>query len=153
MAKGKQVIYAGPVGDNNCRALTVEGVALGAAILPGTIVSQSATGLDTNTTAATVFGKQILVADKNQMMTRPVSEAWTQSANMVSIAPRSGEYLNMLVAATQDITSAGTALAKNGSGLLAIAATDGTEEIVCYADEVVDTTGGAATGTLVRVRF
>lgn len=147
---GKRVIFAGPADGANQKPLTVEGVALGAAILPGTILKQTATGLDVNDVAATVFGQLLLVADKDQMRSKSVDDAWTQNENMVAIQPRSGEIINALVASGQNITVPGTALTRNGAGLLVAAATDGTNEIVAYADEL---TGGAlAANTLVRVK-
>lgn len=148
---GKRVIFVGPADGANHKPLNVEGVCLDA-MLPGTVVAQSSTGLATSAAAATAFSQQFLVADKDQQRTKSVDDVWTVSENMVAIAPRSGEFVNVLVAATQDITSRGIPLSRNGSGLLAIALTDGTHDIVGYSDEIVDTTGGPAGGTLVCVR-
>lgn len=151
--KGKRTIYVGPADGANHKPLNDEGLAVGAAILPGTVLKRVATGFDTSDVAATVFGQAPLIADMDQQRSKTVDDAWTQNENMVGIQPRSGEFTNVLVAATQDITVRGTALSRNGSGLLKIAVTDGTEEIVAYSDEIVDTTGGPAAGTLVRVRW
>ena len=140
--KGKRVIYVGPADDANHKPLNVEGVAL-AAVLPGTVMLQTATGLGQNTNAATVFGDQLLVADKDQQRTRSVDDVWTLNENMVAIAPRSGEFINILVAAGNDITRRGTALSRNADGTLKIAATDGSEEIAAYADEVINVTATA----------
>jgi hypothetical protein len=148
--KGKRVIWAGPADGVNTRPQAIEGKAIGAAILPGTVLKQLATGLDTNNIAATVFGQLFVVADLNKMMSKTVDDAWTQNENMVAVQPRSGEFVNVLVASGQNITVPGTALSRNGAGLLKVAATNGTEEIVAYADEL---TGGAlAANTLIRVR-
>lgn len=147
---GKRVIYVGPADGANRKPLNVEGVCLRATLLPGTIVEQNATGLDVNTDPATVFGNQpFLVADKDQQRTRSVDDSWTQNENMVAIQPRSGEFMNVLTATGQAITRRGVGLTRNGAGLLAIAATDGTEEIVAYSDEIITTTDT----TLVRVRI
>jgi len=137
----KRVIWAGPADGSNDKPLKVEGIALSAATLPGTVVQQVATGLQDNAQAATVFGQVLLVADKDEHRSRSVDDAWTQNESMVAIQPRSGEFLNMLVADGNDITSRGVALTRNGAGLLTIAATDGSEEIVAYSDEIIDTTG------------
>lgn len=146
---GKRVIWVGPADGENSKPLNVEGIALGASILPGTVVEQNATGLDTNTDAATVFGNNpFLVADKDQMKTRSVDDAWPQNESMVAIQPRSGEFMNVLVATGQAITRRGVGLSRNGAGLLKIALTNGTEEIVAFADEIITTTDT----TLVRVR-
>ena len=143
---GKRVIYVGPADGSNHKPLNVEGVAA-AAIAPGTILKQTTTGLAASDIAATVFGQLLLVADKDQQRSKSVDDAWTINENMVAIQPRSGEFLNVLVATGQNLDP-GTALTRNGAGLLVIAATDGTNEIVCYSDEDVTTTAT----TLVRVR-
>lgn len=154
MAKGKQAIYVGPAGENNCAPLNIEGVNLTASLLPGTCVEQVATGLQANANAATVFGQEMLVADKDQMRSKSVSAAWTQNENMVAIKARSGDILNVLVASGNNITAAGTPLSLNGSGLFKIAVTPATvgatsEQVMCYADEIINT---GASNTLVRVR-
>lgn len=145
---GKRTIYVGPADDANHKPLNVEGEAL-AAILPGTVVEQVATGLQANANAATVFGQELLVADKDQMLTKSVDDAWTINENMVAIKLRSGEFANVLVADGNNITSRGTPLSLNGSGLLKIALTDGTEQVLCYSDEIINVSGANA---LVRVR-
>lgn len=154
---GKRVIFVGPADGANHKPLNVEGKALAAGILPGTVVESVATGLQANAAAATLFGQELLVADKDQQRSKSVDDAWAISENMVALKPRSGEFVNVLVAVTQDITHSGMPLSLNGSGLLKIAVTPATvgvtsEQVLCYSDEIIDTTGGAAGGTLVRVR-
>lgn len=146
---GKRVIYAGPAEGGTCQPLKVEGIALSAATLPGTVMALVATGLEDSTVASTVFGQLFLVADKDQLRTRSVDDAWTQNESMAAIQPRSGEYVNVLVASGNNITSRGVALARDGAGKLAIAATDGTVEIVAYSDEIINVTAD----TLVRVKI
>lgn len=137
----KRVIFAGPADGSNTKPLNVEGVALTASTLPGTVVVQAATGLQANAAAATVFGNVLLVADKDQQRSRSVDTAWTQNENMVAIQPRSGEFMNILVITAQVITK-GTALARSATpGALQIAPTDGTVDIVAHADETITTTG------------
>ena len=135
--KGKRVIYVGPADGPFDKPRNVEGKAL-AAIAPGTVVEDAATGLQANASAATVFGKPFLIADKDQQRAKSVDDAWTINENMVAIHPRSGEIVNALVATGQALVKK-TALTRNGAGLLVIAATDGTVEIVAYSDEVVTT--------------
>jgi len=147
----KRTIYVGPGGDNNGKPLVIEGVAL-AATAPGTVVEQVATGLQANAAAATVFGQELLVADKDQARSKSVDDAWTISENMVAIKARSGDILNVLVATGQTISAKGTPLSLNGAGLLKIAVTPATvgvtsEQVLAYADEIITT---SAT-TLVRV--
>ena len=146
-AIGKRTIYVGPADGANHKPLNVEGVAV-AATAPGTLLSQSSSGLSTTTPAATVFGVQTLVADKDQQRSKSVDTAWTINENLVSIAPRSGEFLNVLVVTGQDL-EVGTAMTRTTAGLLTIAATDGTVEIICHSDEDVTTSGT----TLVRMKF
>jgi hypothetical protein len=151
---GKRVIYAGPADGAESKPLHVEGVSLTASVLPGTIVEQVATGLQTNANAATVFGQELLVADKDKMRSRSVDTAWTQNENIVAIKARSGEFLNVLVADGNNITAKGTPLSLDGSGMLKIAVTPATvgatsEQVLCYADEIINVSGADA---LVRVR-
>ena len=148
MAKGKNMIFTGPADGPHDKTQTIEGQCLTASLLPGTVVSQTATGLQTNTNAATVSGQEMLIADKNSMMGKTVDEAWTQNENMVAGKLRSGEFANVLVADGNNITSPGTALALNGSGKFAIANT-ATDFVMCYSDEIINVSGSDA---LVRVR-
>ena len=69
---------------------------------------------------------------------------------MVAIRPRSGDFVNVLTAPGQNITTAGTPLSVNGAGLLQIAGA--ADHVLGFSDEIINTTGGPATGTLVRVR-
>ncbi len=149
---GKRVIYVGPADGANHKPLNIEGVAV-AAVLPGTVLKRLATGLDTNDIVATTFGEQLIVADKDQQRTKSVDTAWTINENMVAIAPRSGEFINVLVATGQTLIK-GDPLSRNGAGLLKLAVTPVTvgatsEEIVGFADEAIVTS--ATTLVCVRV--
>jgi len=146
MAKGKNLVYCGRADGGEHKPLKVEGIAQ-AATTPATLVVQGASGLSVSSAAATVFGERFLVADKDEARTRSMTDQWAINESMVAIAPKSGDFLNVLVAAGNNITSRGVALTRNGSGLLAIAATDGSEEILCYSDEIIN----AVANTLVRV--
>lgn len=145
--KGKRVIYVGPAGSANCKPLNVEAVAT-EAIPPGSVLNMAAAdaGFELSDVAATVFGERFLVADKDQQRSKSVDDSWTINENMVAIAPRSGEFMNILVITGQALVK-GTALTRAAGGLLTIAATDGTVEIVAYSDETVTTTASQ----LVRV--
>ncbi len=137
---GKRVIYVGPADGSSHKPLNIEGVAT-EAILPGTIVDFAAAnaGFEASDAAATVFGELFMVADKDQQRSRSVDTAWTINENMVAIQPRSGEFINALVVTGQALVK-GTALTRVAPGLLTIAATDGTVDIVAYSDEIVTTT-------------
>ncbi len=140
--KGKRTIHVGPADGSNHKPVTVEGVATEAGILPGAVLDYAAAsaGLELMDDAATVFGKPLMLANKNEMQSKSVDDAWTINENMVGIIPRSGEFANALVVTAQALVI-GTALTRSVAtpGALVIAATDGTEEILCYSDEIVTT--------------
>lgn len=146
--KGKRTIWVGPVDGSDDKPLNVEAVAT-EAIPPGSVLNFAAAdaGFELSDVAATVFGEILIVADKDQQRTKSVDDAWTINENMVGIQPRSGEVLNVLVATGQALVR-GTALTRATGGLLTIALTGGTNEIVAFADETVTTTASQ----LVRVR-
>jgi hypothetical protein len=147
--KGKRVIYVGPADGSNCNPLTVEGLATEASILPGSVLDYAAAsaGLELMDDAATVQGKPLLVANKDEFNSSSVDDAWTSGETMIAIKPRSGEFLNVLVVTGQALV-VGTPLTRSAAtpGSLVIA-TPATDQVLCYADEVVTT---AAT-QLVRV--
>ena len=149
--KGKRVIFVGPADGSNHKPLNIEGVAI-AATAPGTVLERLGTGLQANAIAAIIFGEQLIVADKDQQRSKSVDDNWTIDENMVAITPRSGEFMNILVATGQTLIK-GSPLARNGAGLLKLAVTPATvgatsEEIACFSEEALTT---SAT-TLVRVR-
>lgn len=135
--KGKRVIWVGPADGANQKPLNIEGVAV-AATAPGTVMTQSSSGLSANANAATVTGYPLIVADKDQMRSKSVDDAWTINENMVAIKPRDGEYFNVLVATGQTL-AVGSPLASNGAGLLVLA-TPATDYVLAYAEEAVTTT-------------
>lgn len=142
--KGKRSIFV-----DGCTLPALEGKALSVGTLPGNAVVFAATGISTSAQAATVFGSPLLVADYNAAEAGTVDDAWTQNENMVARQVESGKRANVLVAAGNNITAVGVGLSSNGDGTLKIAATDGTEQILCVSDEIINT--GAAVA-LVRVR-
>ena len=150
--KGKRNIYVGPADHGHAgKPLNVEGKALGV-VRPGALLTEAVTGLDENAVAATIFGASRLWADKDQQRTRSVDVDWAINENMVAIHARSGEFLNVLVADAQTITTSRTPLSSNADGTLKIAVTPAvvgatSEEILAYSDEIITTSGV----TLVRV--
>jgi hypothetical protein len=139
--KGKRVIFVGPADGSNHKPLNVEGVAT-EAVPPGSVIDFAAAdaGLELADDAATVFGKILMVADKDQQRSKSVDDAWTINENMVGIQPRSGEFVNILVITGQAVLK-GLPLGRSATpGALQLAATDGTDEIEAYADESVTTT-------------
>lgn len=137
----KRTIYVGPAGDNNSKPLILEGVCT-EACLPGAVVDYAASsaGFELMDDAATVFGKPLLVADKDSMRQKSVDTAWTVSENMAVIKPRSGDILNVLCVTGQALVR-GTPLTRSAAtpGALVIAA-PATDQVLCYADEIVTTT-------------
>ena len=147
MAKRK--IYLGPVDSGVNGPLIVEGLAVDA-FTPGELLEQTASGLATSNNAATVFNSECLVASEiPESEGGSITTAYTIGDTAEAVAVRSGEFVNVVVAAAQNITSKGVALSSNGDGTLKIALTNGTEQVLFYSDEIVNT-GGAA--TLVTVR-
>ena len=150
---GKRTIYVGPAGVNQSKPLMTEGLTA-EAIRPGEIVrrDQSFGVIFSDNTAATVFAQDAMFADKNELQSRSVDDAYAQGEQIYMIRPRSGEYLNVLVAAGE-VVQREFPLVRNGAdGLLSSAsATDGSEQIIAYADETILTP--LAEDTLVRVRF
>ena len=144
---GKRKIWVGPADASNVKPLIVEGLAVDA-IKPGSIVEQVAGGLQTLSTAATVFGAECLVALEYGCHTGgTVDVDYSIGDNALAGQARSGEFYNALVATTLVLTK-GIPLSSNADGTLKLAATDGTEEILFYSDETVTTTAAQ----LVRVR-
>ena len=143
--KGKRLIFC-----DEYSPKAQEGIALDAGILPGSLVDFSATGINQNGDAATVFGQQMLIADYDFTASGDgdVDTAWTQNESMVARQLPTDCCANVLVATGQNITSVGTPLSSNGDGTLKIALTDGTEKTLAYSDEIINTTAA----TLVRVR-
>ncbi len=144
---GKRVIYAGVADTGDNRPLNIEGVAVDA-MLPGTFLAKSASGLTASGVAATVFGVQPIFADKDQQRTKSIDEPWIINENMVAIQARSGDRLNVLVATGQTLVN-GDPLVSNAAGLLVKGSGANTQHVICNADETITT---VAT-TLVRVAF
>ena len=136
--KGKRSIF-----QDECTIKAIEGVA-DAAIRPGALVVQTATGLAESAVAATQFGEQSLFADYDFLKAGTVDEAWTTGETVVSRILETNRIACVLVAAGQDITSKGTPLSSNADGTLKIAVTPATvgatsEQVLAYADEIINT--------------
>lgn len=140
---GKRNIF-----NDMCQPEAVEGVALQADILPGMMVTPTAAGYNKNAKASTVFGFQPLFADKDLIRMTSVDTVLVQNENMVARPLAANESANVLVATGQTINAPRLPLASNGDGSLKLAATDGTDYVVAYSDEIITTTAA----TLVRVR-
>jgi len=141
--KGKRLIFSG--------AMTLparEANALDSDIKPGMSVAFAATGVDKNAEASTVFGTPLYIADKAMLSAGTVDDTYATGANVIARQLASGECANVRVAVA-NLTKQGMGLTSNGDGTMKNAATDGTDYITCYSDEIINVT---VAGTLVRVR-
>ena len=135
----KQKIYLGQA-DGSATPTLVEGLAVDA-IVPGSLVERGASGLSTSNNAATVFNSECLVAQEiGSGRGAEITTAWTIGDTAQAVKVKSGEFVNVRVATGQTIV-VGTALSSNGDGTLKLAITDGTEQILFYAEEAVTTSG------------
>lgn len=151
MAKRK--IHLGPA-DGSAKALYVEGLAVDA-FLPGTLLKQTASGLATSDKTATSFSSECIVAKEiSESEGGSITTAYTIGDTAVGVVVRSGEFANVRVAASQNITAKGVPLSSNGDGTLKIATVPATvgatsEQILFYSYEIVNTGASVA---LVTVR-
>ena len=139
--------YAGKV------PVLVEGLAADA-FTPGQLlertVSSGATQLGTTNNAATTFGNEFLIAkEMPSTLGGHITTPWVVGETAESIAAESGDLVYLSIAATQNLTRKGVALASNGDGNFKIAVTDGSEQIFAFADEIINVT---TAGTLVLCR-
>ena len=146
--KSKRTIFVGPTDGAGHKPLHIEGV-VQFGITPGTVMQEVISGLDPNMISATQFGEPLIIADIDRVKNKSVDADWINDESMVAILPRSGEFINILVA-TGQVLIRGDALSRDGNSLLRKAVTDSSEEIVGYADENITTTEPR---TLVRVRI
>lgn len=149
MANTKTLVWRGNVAAANAQPLFYEGICLDA-MLPGTLVQPVATGISTTAVIATVFNSKPVFANRDVMRQKNMDTAWVLNDSMQAVEFRSGEFGCIRVAAGQNITARRVGLSSNGDGTLKIALTDGTEQILCYSDEIINTGGVVA---LVNVYF
>ncbi len=139
----KRKIWVGPADSGTTNPLSIEGVA-GTVISPGFLVEQTTAGLSASNNAATVFNSQAIVAlEYGNHTGQTVEVDYAVGDYVLAAQARSGEFFNVMVNTGNNITARGTALSSNGDGTLKIAVTDGTEQILFYADEVINVTADA----------
>tara|TARA_R100000951_G_scaffold116795_1_gene131044 strand:+ start:9917 stop:10357 length:441 start_codon:yes stop_codon:yes gene_type:complete len=141
--KGKRLIFSGGM-----TLAATESNAGTATILPGMSVIHTATTLTDNTNASTVFGYPHLFADYDMLAGKTVDDLWAVGENLIARELTQGCTANLIVAAGNNITARGVALTSNGAGKLKIAATDDTDYVLCYSDEIIN----AVADSLVRVK-
>ncbi len=136
----KRRIYLGPVDGPSKKSLYVEGAA-DDAIIPGSLLKQTATGLATSDLADTNTSQYMLLAQEiGASEGGDISTAYTVGDVCYGVHVRSGEFANARVADAQVLVK-GSPLASNGDGTLKLAATDGTDVVLCVANEAITTSG------------
>lgn len=120
-----------------------------AAITPGQLLFKSAGQFTQHATDGGGAETALYIADLNFLLQGDASVQWPSGDTCVAYEPRPSERFNVLVAAGQNITALDTPLTSNGDGSLRIAV-PATDDVLCYADQIVDTTPGA---TLVAVKY
>lgn len=119
-----------------------------ASTLPGTLLFKSSGEFAAFNTDGAGAGVKLYVADVDTLKQGSVTDAIASGDTLVAFEPKPGERYNMLVSTGQTISALDTPLAADGAGLLRIGVV-GTDDIICYADEVITTTAT----TLVKVKF
>jgi hypothetical protein len=136
------------VGTLENRPLKEEAKTAVGTILPGHALNRTA-GLFVPTATNGEAGA-LYIADLNTPRQGGIDDLWTSGDSVGAFYPRAGELYHVRCAATQNITALDTPLTVNASGQFRIALTDGTEEIVAYAQEVINV---STANTLIRVRM
>jgi len=149
MASSKTLVWRGNASGAQMAPNLIEGIALDA-MLAGTLVEVTAIGIQTSDNADTDFTQSLTFANRDVMRQKNMDQPWVINESMQAVEFRSGEFGTVRVAAGQNITKRRTGLSSNGDGTLKIAATDGTDKVLCYSDEIINTGGAAA---LVNVYF
>jgi hypothetical protein len=143
MAASKTLVWRGNASGASMQPNLYEGIALDA-MLPGTLVEPVATGIQTSDNADTDFTQTAMFANRDVMRQKNMDQVWVINESMQAVEFRSGEFGCVRVAAAQNITKRRTGLASNGDGTLKIAAIDGTDNVLVYTDEIINTGGAVA---------
>lgn len=139
----KRVIWAGPVDHSQQSPMTVEMPAT-TAIIPGSLVTIAANKLANSTADGTAKVRVLVAREIGEHYGKTITDPWTVDENMVAVAPRSGELVNVRLAASQTVVT-GDGLTSNGDGSWKKAAP--TDFPLLFAREDV-TTGVGVTSTL-----
>lgn len=146
MAK-RNKIWVGPADGANQKPLIVEGLVVDD-FSAGELLVQTASGLATASAAGTVNGQELLLAREiGANLGGDIDTKATVGDTGQAIALRSGEFAYVRVAASQNITTKGRALASNGDGTFKLA-TVATDFVMLRAQEIINVT---VAGTLVLV--
>lgn len=140
----KNTVWAGTIEN---RPLKDECKTAVATIKPGHALNKTA-GLFVLTATSGEAGA-LYIADLNTPKQGGVDDLWASGDSVGAFYPRAGELYNVR-SAVANYTALDTPLTVNATGQFRIALTDGTEEIVAYAQEIVNVT---VADTLIRVRM
>lgn len=140
------VIFRGSV---ECVKPTMSEATSAAALLPGSLLFKSAGAFAAFDTDGAGAGVKLYVCDMNTLKQQDNTTAWAIGDTVMAFEPKPNERYNMVVSASQNITAVDTPLAADGAGTLRIGV-PGTDDIICYSDEVINTGG---TAQLVAVKF
>lgn len=149
MAVGKNVIFSAAVG-KVCPSQEEAKIKAGETVKPGYLVTKDSNGEFIAHDTAGVGGDWF-VADLDSIGQGDATTALTVGDTVQSFIPVPGDFYNVVVAASQNITQKGLALTSNGDGTVKLATTGtATPDVTLFlADEVINTGG---TAQLVRVR-
>lgn len=143
-------VFRGRADQADGHPIQVEGVADNA-FLPGSLVKKTATGLAISDQAATVFGKDTLIAKElgENYPDGGIDDAYAIGDGAYAYLAKPNDFFMVRVATGQALVENVTRLASNGDGQFTVAATDGTQQVQLVAKETVTT---AADNTLVLAR-
>lgn len=141
----KNVIWAGPADGSNCSPMTVEGEAA-AALIPGSLADIAAEQIAYSNADGTAPVNVLIVREVGEQFGKTITDPWTAGENSITVQPRSGEFVNVRLAASQNVAF-GAALTSNGDGTFKVAGA--ADHPMLYAREAVVTAAGV-TSTLVR---
>lgn len=140
-------IWVGPADGANQKPLIVEGLVVDD-FSAGELLVQTSSGLATASAAATIKAQEVLLAREiGAHLGGDIDTKATVGDTGQAIALRSGEFAYVRMAATQNITSKGTALTSNGDGTFKIS-TVATDFTMLRAQEIINV---VSAGTLVLV--
>lgn len=137
------VIWVGPADGANRKPLTVEGTPAAANILPGMLVTVEAGVMAQSANDGTTESRLIIAREVGEQFGLTITDPLPANNNGIAVAPRSGEFFNVTLAAAQTIV-VGDALTSAGGGLFKKA--EAADAIYCYAQSA---SAGAAANTLI----
>lgn len=143
----KNLVFVGDARDNY--PVVAEALAAQADIKAGLLLTKDSAGKFIKHNVAGESG-MAYIANLDAVGQANMTDTYASGDVVFAFEPKAGQLFNVVVAAGNNITAKDTPLTSNGDGTLKIAATNGTEEVIAYADEVADFTAAAG---LCRVKI